>query len=101
MTRVQTRRWSCAWLELAIIVAILTNGACAPKNASFATITTVTKRLWQVAMRYTTFSDSDGNNCAAKKFVSETIQMVGEMLVNLGRVIPLSEVFQQPPKLFK
>ena len=33
--------------------------------------------------------------------MSETIQIVGEMLVNLGRVIPLLEVFQQPLKLLK
>lgn len=33
--------------------------------------------------------------------MSESIKMVGEMLVNSGRVIPLSEVFQQPLKLLK
>lgn len=33
--------------------------------------------------------------------MSETIQMVGDTLVNLGKVIPLSEVFQQPQKLLK
>lgn len=33
--------------------------------------------------------------------MTENIQVVGEMLVNSGRVIPLSEVFQQLPKLLK
>jgi len=33
--------------------------------------------------------------------MSETIQMVGDMLVNSEKVVPLSEVFQQPLKLLK
>lgn len=33
--------------------------------------------------------------------MSETIQMVGDMLVNSGKVIPFSKVFQQPLKLLK
>ncbi len=33
--------------------------------------------------------------------MSETIQMVGEMLINTGRVVPLVEVFQQLLKLLK
>jgi len=41
----------------------------------------------------------DGNGKGGRKkgrrTLSELIQTVGEMLVNSGRVIPLSEVFQQ------
>jgi len=33
--------------------------------------------------------------------ISETLQTLGEILVNSGRVIPLSEVFQQPSKSYK
>lgn len=33
--------------------------------------------------------------------MSETIQMVGVMMVNSGKVMPLSEIFQQPLKLLK
>ena len=36
-----------------------------------------------------------------RRTMSETIQEVGELLVNSGRVIPLSEVFQAPPKLLR
>jgi len=36
-----------------------------------------------------------------RKMMSETIQTVGEILVNSGKVIPLSEVFFQPSKSLK
>lgn len=44
---------------------------------------------------------SKGGRKTSRHPMSETIQVVGEMLVNSGRVIPLSKVFQQPPKLLK
>lgn len=47
----------------------------------------------------------DGNGKGGKnrgrQTINETIQAVGETLVNSGRVIPLSEVFQQPSKSYK
>lgn len=36
-----------------------------------------------------------------RRTLNETIQDVGEMLVSSRRVIPLSEVFQSPPKLLR
>ena len=36
-----------------------------------------------------------------RKTMSETIQTVGETLINSGKVIPLSEVFLPPPKSLK
>jgi len=42
-----------------------------------------------------------GGKKRGRRIMSETIQEVGEMLVNSGRVIPLSEVFQTPPKLLR
>lgn len=36
-----------------------------------------------------------------RKMMSETIQTVGETLINSGKVIPLSEVFFPPPKSLK
>lgn len=45
-------------------------------------------------------STSKGNGKIGRKMMNETIQTVGEILVNSGKVIPLSEVFHQPPKKF-
>lgn len=42
-----------------------------------------------------------GGKKRGRRTMSEMIQEVGEMLVNSGRVIPLSEVFQSPPKLLR
>ena len=42
-----------------------------------------------------------GGKKRVRKIMGEMIQEVGEMLVNSGRVIPLSEVFQSPPKLLR
>jgi len=42
-----------------------------------------------------------GGRKRGRRTMSKTIQEVGEMLVNSGRVIPLSEVFQQTPKLLR
>jgi len=42
-----------------------------------------------------------GGRKRGRCLMRETIQVVGEMLVNLGGVIPLLEVFQQPSKLLK
>lgn len=42
-----------------------------------------------------------GGRKRGRRLMIETIQEVGEMLVNSGRVIPLSEAFQLPPKLLK
>lgn len=42
-----------------------------------------------------------GGRKRGRRTMSETIQEVGEMLVNSGRVIPLSEVFQTPPKVLR
>lgn len=42
-----------------------------------------------------------GGKKRGRRTMSETIQEVGEMLVNSGRVIPLSEVFQSPLKLLQ
>jgi len=39
---------------------------------------------------------SKGGRKRGRRTLNETIQAVGEILVNLGRFIPLSEVFQQP-----
>lgn len=36
-----------------------------------------------------------------RKTMNETIQTVGEILINSGKVIPLSEVFSYPSKSFK
>jgi len=36
-----------------------------------------------------------------RRTMNESIQMVGESMVNSGRVIPLSEVFHQPLTLLK
>lgn len=38
---------------------------------------------------------------SGQKTMSETIQIVGETLVNSGKLIPLSEVFFPPPKSLK
>ena len=46
-------------------------------------------------------STGKGGKKRGRRTMSETIQEVGEMLVNSGRVIPLSEVFQSPPKLLR
>lgn len=46
-------------------------------------------------------SSSKGGRKRGRRSISETIQEVGEMLMNSGRVIPLSEVFQLLPKLLK
>lgn len=45
-------------------------------------------------------STGKGGRKRGRRTLNETIQAVGEILVNSGRVIPLSEVFQQPPKKF-
>jgi len=45
-------------------------------------------------------STGKGGRKRGRRTLNETIQVVGEILVNLGRVIPLSDVFQQPPKNF-
>lgn len=45
-------------------------------------------------------SSGKGNRKRGRWPMSETIQVVRETLVNSGRVIPLSEVFQQQPKKF-
>jgi len=39
-----------------------------------------------------------GSRKRGRKTMNETIQTVGEILVNSGKVIPLSEVFHQPSK---
>jgi len=44
-------------------------------------------------------SAGKGGRKRGRRTMRETIQEVGEMLVNSGRVIPLSEVFQSPPQL--
>lgn len=46
-------------------------------------------------------SAGKGGRKRGRRTMSETIQEVGEMLVNSGRVIPLLEVFQTPPKLLR
>jgi len=53
-------------------------------------------------------NSSMGMDCTGKssrkrgrKTMNETIQSVGEILVNSGKVIPLSEVFYQPSKSLK
>jgi len=46
-------------------------------------------------------SSGKGSRKRGRRSMSETIQVVGETLVNSGRVIPLSEVFQQHPKSYK
>lgn len=43
-------------------------------------------------------SSGKGGRKRGRWIMSETIQVAGETLVNSGRVIPLLEVFQQPPK---
>lgn len=40
-------------------------------------------------------------NKQGRRPMNESIHIVGELLLNLGRVVPLSEVFQQPPKFLK
>lgn len=55
----------------------------------------------QGAQSIKTGSTRKGGRKRGRHPMSETIQVVGEMLVNSGRVIPLSEVFQQPSKLLK
>ena len=42
-----------------------------------------------------------GGKKRGRRTMGEMIQEVGEMLVNSGRVIPPSEVFQFPPKLLR
>ena len=42
-----------------------------------------------------------GGRKRGRRTINGTIQAVGETLVNSSRVIPLSEVFQQPSKSFK
>ena len=46
-------------------------------------------------------STGKGGRKRGRRPMSETIQVVGEMLVNSGRVIPLPEVFQKPLKILK
>jgi len=43
-------------------------------------------------------STGKGGRKRGRRTLNETIQAVGEILVNSGRVIPQSEVFQQPSK---
>jgi len=43
-------------------------------------------------------STGKGGRKQGRRTLNETIQAIGEILVNSGRVIPLSEVFQQPSK---
>lgn len=42
-----------------------------------------------------------GGRKRGRRTINETIQAVGETIVNSGRVIPLSKVFQQPSKSCK
>lgn len=42
-----------------------------------------------------------GGEKRGRKSLNESIQMVGELLVNSRRVVPLSEVFHQLIKLLK
>jgi len=59
----------------------------------------------QVGTQETQNLGMDGNGKGGRKrgrrTINKTIQAVGETLVNSGRVIPLSEVFQQPSKSYK
>jgi len=48
-----------------------------------------------------TVTQGKGGKKWGRRTMNESIEMVGEMLVNYGRVVRLSEVFQQPLKLFK
>lgn len=58
----------------------------------------------QTGNRETQSTEADDNGKGGRKkgrrMLSESIQTVGEILVNSGRVIPLSKVFQQTSKKF-
>lgn len=64
--------------------------------------TTLANQLDHMGMQGTQSLGMDnsgkGGRKQGRRTMNETIQVVGEILVNSGRVIPLSEVFQQPSK---
>jgi len=59
------------------------------------------RRVGKMEMQETQNLGMSSTSKGGRRTLSETIQEVGEMLVNSGRVIPLSEVFQTPPKLLR
>ena len=76
MNRVDIRKRTCSWLELALIVFTMTKGAAAPIGTDFATCAAVTKKLWISASKFLAFENTDGTTVRCKA-VMKQLRMAG------------------------
>ena len=67
---VQQRQTSVSWLELGVMVAILTGRAIGPNGASFLVAAAICKQLWSRLARFIHFTNDDGHSIPLKRNAS-------------------------------
>ena len=60
-TSIMARSLTCSWMELGIIVFVLSRGQAMPNSVTFAACAAITRNLWVAASKYLRLKQDNGN----------------------------------------